>query len=97
MSRKRNIHYPQLESFMKEFADEYDVTYQRYGAYHMRLLGPFTVLDVWTTGKYYVLKTDYDKMAPGIIERGGERGLAPTKKKPFHGFLHKLYLPMDYL
>lgn len=97
MGRKRSIHYPQLESFMKEFADEYDMTYQRYGAYHMRLLGPFTVLDVWTTGRYYVLGTDYYKMAPGIIERGAEKGFVPTKKKPFIDFLHKLYYPVDYL
>lgn len=96
MSRKRNVHYPQIKQFLKEIADDYGIEFQQYNEYHMRLMDGYTVLDVWTTGKYYVLETSYNKIAHGTIERQGEKGSTPTKKKPFAEFIHKLFFPMDY-
>ena len=60
----------------------------------MRIMdGGYTVFDVWTTGRYYVLTTDYFELNPNvrISERGGEKGLLPRDKKELFEWLDRLF------
>lgn len=62
----------------------------------MRLMdGGFTVLDIWTTGRYYVLTTDYlAMMGKGFVERGAEKGwVNPDNEAEFHQWLDRLFFP----
>ena len=63
----------------------------QYSPYHFRIMdGGYVVVDVWTTGRYYVLMTDYLEMAGGGVERGGEKGQLPLT---FEHFLDGLFYP----
>jgi hypothetical protein len=56
--------------------------------------GGYTVLDVWTTGRYYVVTTDYLELFDGnVVERGGEKGQIPLDK--LWGFLDTLFFGDD--
>lgn len=96
-----NYHYNQLESWLREYAHKNDLTFQKYSPYHMRLIDSLqTMLDVWTTGKYYVKDTNYLEIAPevSLVERAGEKGFIETSdKKKFTRWLDKLFFPLDSL
>lgn len=97
MSRRKNIHYDSLSTMLDAYAAKASLDYHRYSKYHMRLMdGGFTVLDVWTTGRYYILTTDYLEMiGEGIVERGGEKGDIPTNKGQLIEWLNKLFFPEE--
>lgn len=99
MSRRRNPHYTQLPDLLQQYADSRTLDFHRYSEYHMRIIdGGMAVLDAWTTAKYWVKETNYVDAAPGLlVERGGETGLLPTKKKPLFDFLDKLFFAVDLL
>jgi len=83
-----------LPILLEKYATERGFDYHRYSDYHMRLMdGGFCVLDVWTTGKYYVLATDYHAMNSDkrTSERGGEKGWVPTTEKPLFEWLDKFF------
>lgn len=76
MTRRKKPHYPELISILKAYCDSRTLDFHQYSAFHMRIMdGGYTVLDIWTTGRYYILTTDYLEMiGPGITERGNEKG-----------------------
>ena len=94
MSRKRNNHIQDIEGRLAEYAERHTLDFHQYSEYHMRLMdGGFTVLDIWTTGRYYMLTTDYLEMVgAGIVERGGEKGFIP-EGKGLEAWLDKLFFP----
>lgn len=97
MSRKRKIHIAGLTDKLAAYCEDYALDLQQYSPYHLRLMdGGFVVLDVWTTGRYYVLTTDYLAMNSevSLVERGGEKGQLPNDIKPF---LDKLFFPIDLI
>jgi hypothetical protein len=55
----------------------------------------FTVVDVWTSSRYYVLTTDYNEQkidkSIRVIERGGEKGFIPTTKTELTYWLDRLF------
>lgn len=90
MSKQKN-HIPGLADKLANYADERKLDFHQYSPYHMRMMdGGYVVLDVWTTGRYFVLMTDYLAMLEGnIVERGGEKGQLPLDD--LQGFLDKLF------
>lgn len=99
----RSIHYPQLPTLLHNYAEERGLEFHQYSKYHMRLIyssyistaahGETVVcLDVWTTAKYWVKETTY---LHGIVERAGETGQLPVKKKPLYAWLDKLFFILE--
>lgn len=95
---KRKVHFNSLPDLLTSYAQLRGLDFQRYSEFHMRLMdGGFCVLDVWTTGKYFVLVTDYSSMGEGrAIERGGEKGWIPTEKTSLNKWLDKFFSRSNY-
>lgn len=76
---KQKNHIPGLAEKLDDYAQQRLLDIHHYSPYHMRLMdGGFVVLDTWTTGRYYVVMTDYNEMTDGnMTERGGEKGQLP--------------------
>lgn len=81
MSRKPKNHVPRLHERLAAYCEARGLTTHMYSPYHMRVFDDgFTVLDVWTTGRYYIQTTDYKQQYDdGVIpERFGEKGNLPV-------------------
>jgi hypothetical protein len=67
--------------------------------YHIQIRDPkLTMINIWTTGKYHIAKTNYHKITKKpIIERTGEIGMLPTKKIKLGRFLDKAFYAADAL
>lgn len=98
MAKKR--HYTQLPYMLKSYAKSHNLDFQQYSTYHMRLMdGGFCVLDIWTTGRYFALTTDYQAMESNVMirERGGEKGFLPMPRvntvdpMPLYDWLDKFF------
>lgn len=90
--KKHNYNLPKL---LEQYASTRMLTYHQYSEYHMRLMDGFTVVDIWTSGKYYVLSTNYIDMTDRVIvERGGEKG---TLTGDTYTFLDDLFYAPDKL
>lgn len=94
MSRKSKNHVAGIELRLERYAEARSLDFHQYSEYHMRLMdGGYTVLDVWTTGRYYVLTTDYVEMiGPGRTERGSEKGWIPENDE-LESWLDELFFP----
>lgn len=85
MSKPKN-HIPGLVDKLNAYAEERMLDIFQYSPYHIRIMdGGYVVLDVWTTGRYFIVMTDYEEMTEGNeVERQGEKGQLPTTDlKPF--------------
>lgn len=78
MSKPKN-HIPGIGEKLAAYAQMRMLDFHQYSPYHMRIMdGGFVVLDVWTTGRYFIVMTDYNEMTDGNeVERGGEKGQIP--------------------
>jgi hypothetical protein len=86
-------HNWQLPGMLEAYAEERSLDFQQYSEFHLRLIyKPVVVFDCWTTEKYYIKETDYFH---DIIERGGETGFLPTKKKQLYDFLDKIFFAVE--
>lgn len=94
MSKPKN-HIPELVDRLSNYAERRVLDFSQYSPYHMRIMdGGYVILDVWTTGRYYVVMTDYQEMTDGNVrERGGEKGQIPLKD--LWPFLDKLFFGED--
>lgn len=98
MSKPKN-HIPKLGEHLAEYTDSRLLDLHQYSPYHARIMdGGYVVLDVWTTGRYYIVMTDYAEMTDGnVIERGGEKGWlpleGPVNTKPIWSFLDQIFFP----
>lgn len=92
---KQKNHIKGLSDRLTQYCEKRKLDFMQYSPYHMRIMdGGFVVLDVWTTGRYYVLMTDYLAMFEGsVIERGGEKGYLPLKS--LWSFLDTLFYGED--
>lgn len=81
MSKQKN-HVPELADRLNQYAEKRMLDIHQYSPYHMRIMdGGFVVLDVWTTGRYFVVMTDYLEAFDGnVTERGGEKGQLPLNE-----------------
>lgn len=104
MSRKPRQHHKGLPATLRRYADSRALDFHQYSKYHMRLMdGGFTVLDVWTTGRYYILATDYlDMVGTDHIERAGEKGnlnftdfSIPGNKPKLYTWLDRIFFPEE--
>ena len=90
MSKPKN-HIPGFIDKMNAYAEKRMLDLAQYSPYHLRLSdGGYTVIDIWTTGRYYVLTTDYLEMAGGGVERSGEKGQLPLT---FEDYLNDIFYP----
>lgn len=78
MSKQKN-HLPLLAEKLRDYSDHRMLDFAQYSPYHIRIMdGGYVVLDVWTTGRYYIVMTDYNEMTDNnVIERQGEKGQLP--------------------
>lgn len=78
MAKQKN-HIPGFIDKITEYADKRVLDLHQYSPYHLRLMdGGYVVLDVWTTGRYFVVMTDYEALFDGNVEeREGEKGQLP--------------------
>ncbi len=96
MSRRRNHHYSELPAMVEGYCEMRGLDFKRYSEYHMRVMdGGFTVFDVWTTGKYFLLASDYGGLgAPGYAPEIPRKGVLPMQ---VHGatvkLLDKVFFP----
>lgn len=95
MSRRRSYHPPQLPGFLEEYAASRTFDLHQYSEYHIRIMdGGLTCIDIWTTGKYWIKETNYNGV---LVERQGEKGMIPLKKKPLFQFLDKIFFAIDLM
>lgn len=89
----KKYHIPNIELTLAQYADRRTLDFHQYSPYHMRISdGGYTVIDIWTTGRYYVLTTDYLTMlSERIIERGGEKG--QLHEDDINDWLDELFFP----
>jgi hypothetical protein len=92
MSKQKN-HIPGLAEALQEYTESRKLDFHQYSPYHLRIMdGGFVVLDVWTTGRYYIMMTDYNELTDGnVIERGGEKGQLPITK--IEEFIDQIFYP----
>lgn len=95
---KRKQHIPNLLNTLSDYADARELLFLAFSKYHMRMTDEgFTVIDIWTTGRYYVVSTDYNVKYPDapLIERQGEKGSLPLEMTELHAFLDTLFFGND--
>lgn len=78
MSKQKN-HIAGLVDKLNEYSEKRQLDIAQYSPYHLRIMdGGYVVLDVWTTGRYFIVMTDYNEMTDGnVVERQGEKGQLP--------------------
>lgn len=95
MAKPKN-HIPGLAEKLQVYTDNRLLDMHQYSPYHARIMdGGFVVLDIWTTGRYFILTTDYAVMTDeNIIERGGEKGSIPIGSvEDLESFLDLIFFP----
>lgn len=94
MSKQKN-HIDGLSERLAQYAERRILDFMQYSPYHIRMMdGGFVVVDMWTTGRYYVVMTDYLEMTDGnVVERQGEKGQLPVDN--LWPFLDKLFFGED--
>jgi hypothetical protein len=80
---------PQL---LTDYTNSRTLDLKRYSEYHFRIFDTAATLDVWTTGKYYIRESNYGH---GIIERGGEKGHIPRKRKKAYEHLDRIFYAVE--
>lgn len=92
LSMAKTHHNWQLPALLEGYAKSRTLDFHRYSEYHMRVIdSDFTILDCWTSEKYWIKETNYYKQKLGIVERAGESGFLPSKKKKLYQFLDKIF------
>jgi hypothetical protein len=99
MSRKSKRHY-NLWPSVQEYGESRSLTfYKQFSPYHMRLSDDFTVIDIWSSGHYWVGKTSYNEQTEQrITERGGSKGdfeFNPDDKTLLYEWLDGLFYAAD--
>lgn len=98
MTRRKKQHYHQLPVLLAQYAKDRTLDFGLYSEFHMRIMdGGYITLDVWTTGRYFVLQTDYAELTDkNIVERGGEKGSLPSMDKTkLYDWLDDLFFAAD--
>lgn len=92
MAKPKN-HIPGFGDRIAAYSEVRALDLHQYSPYHFRIMdGGYIVVDLWTTGRYFILTTDYDEMTDGnVIERGGEKGNLPVDK--LSDFLDDIFYP----
>lgn len=90
--KKPKNHIPGFIEKIDAYAEVRGLDVHHYSPYHMRLMdGGYVVVDVWTTGRYFIMMTDYLALTDGNeVERGGEVGQLPLT---FDKFLDGVFYP----
>lgn len=96
MTKHKKVYVEGLVDKLWEYADARELDLQNYSKWHYRLLDQgFTVLDIWTTGRYYVVDSDYAAKYPGadLVETAGQKGQLDMNN--LWPFLDKLFFGED--
>lgn len=96
MGKQKN-HIPNFGERLANYVEARGLDLGNYSIYHYRIMdGGFTVLDTWTTGRYWIVATDYlTKYDGAILERQDEKGQLPTGKDELWPFLDKIFFGED--
>lgn len=98
MTKHKKQHRAGLLSALSEYTDDRELVLLDFSEYHMRIVDEgYTILDLWTTGRYYVVATDYNEKYPSspLVERQGEKGTLPVEEYELRTFLDKLFFGED--
>lgn len=92
MSKPKN-HIPEFGGRLAAYAELRGLDLHQYSMYHFRIMdGGYVVVDAWTTGRYFIVMTDYNEMTDGnIVERQGEKGNLPISE--LSEFLDDIFYP----
>ena len=95
MSRKR---FDSLIQTLRDYAESRTLELTEFTDIHTRLTDGYTVMDIWpTTGRYYILSTNYaDMTTKPIVERGGEKGFVPLGKNKIFDWLDIVFFAPDF-
>lgn len=90
---KQKNHIPGFADKITAYSEVRALDLHQYSPYHFRIMdGGYVVVDLWTTGRYFILMTDYATMTDGnVVERGGEKGDLPVNK--LSDFLDDIFYP----
>lgn len=67
-----------IPDMLTKYATDRGLKVEQYSPWHFRIFYTAATVDVWTTGKFYVLQSDYGGKA---IESGGRKGTLHHKWK----------------
>lgn len=93
MSKKYVKHYPEIRSYLKQYAESRALEFNQFTEYHMRVIDDgFTTVDVWSSGKYFIKQTNYYLQSDeGVTERYGEHGRISIGKAEMFDFLDDIF------
>jgi len=76
---KPKYHIPGFSERIADYAEKRVLDFVQFSPYHMRVSdGGYTAMDLWTTGRYFIVMTDYQETMDGnVAERQGEKGNLP--------------------
>src|SRR6476661_8702993 len=96
MTKPKN-HIPGLAERLANYADKRVLDFHQYSPYHMRITDSgYVILDIWTTGRYYIVMTDYYLFLDDAIpERAGEKGSIPYEAEKLWSFLDTIFFGAD--
>lgn len=89
----KNIYNSDLAASLKWYANSRTLDFHQYSPYHMRIIdADYTILDCWTSNKYWIMKTSYcEQSNNSVVERGGEKGILPLKYKKLEKLLDGIF------
>lgn len=89
----KKYHNKRLPYALENYADSRTLEFYRYSAYHMRIIDDgYTIVDLWTTEKYWIKETNYYKQSDkSVVERANETGFLPSKKGELYKFLDGIF------
>lgn len=97
----KKFHYDELPFWLHDYAKSLFLDYEQYSAWHLRLKDEAgtVCIDFWTTGKYYILETNFHRYrGMHIRERAGEKGKVNVKdKKKLYKWLDELFFPLEQM
>lgn len=91
-------HRPELAKFIKDYAKARILDTGIINGQQTRISdGGFCKIDIWMSGKYHIIDSDYHRMIPNktIASRRQERGELPRSRESFGVFMDHIFFPPE--
>lgn len=101
MSRKKNPYHEEIIVNLQLYATSRSLDLAQYSKWHYRITNDsYTILDIWSSAKYYIMETDYASYSGNhdTGERTGEKGKLPaTEGKVLFDWLDKIFYATELM